>query len=709
MEVFKMSAKVKLISFISAFILVLGIMIIGVLSAEQVKVNIGGSVSFNATNVYARVSGNISGAQTGNKTFSTLTYSAEETTGEESDWTNLALEFTETPDPIIITITVENLSEERQLQVSLSQTLAGSGLGMTITQDDNPYTSGAIDILAPKPTSGTSITTFKISLTVMEPNENLNNIDFSYILNLTDESLIPDPTPVSSFEFKVLSEEDKTVQLTRFIGTETDIVVPTTVSQTSDGTFTEGSEYTVTAIESEWGGSVFYGSISSVILPATLQIIGENAFSGSAITSITIPRSVTTIENGAFQNSWNLTTITFEDNNSLLTIGERAFAQCGNLTALDFEKSQLKTIGDYAFNGCNNLASITIPNSITSIGFMAFPRVGKIEYNIDENGVYYLGNETNHYLVLVDAGDFSGGEYTVKDGCKVICEDAFTSSGLTSIIIANSVINIGAYAFRLNGRLTTVTIPKNVSIIGINPFSECGSITEIIVEEENNIYHSTDNCLIETATNKLISGCKSSIIPNDGSVTTIGDAAFSYCTKLSSITIPNTISSIGTNAFSNCSLDNIFIPASVTTIGAGAFVANEPTSIIVDEANSVYHSENNCLIETSTKTLILGCGTSIIPNDGSVRIIGSGAFHSCFGLKSLIIPNTVNNINSSAFFNCTSLVSITIETTTPPTIGSGAFNLCHLLSTIYVPAESVDAYKSASGWSSYEDIITAIA
>ena len=705
-----MSAKVKLISFISAFVLVLGIMIIGVLSAEQVQVNIGGSVSFNATNVYAKVSGNISGAETGNKTFSTLTYSASETTGDESDWTNLALEFTETPDPIIITITVENLSEERQLQVSLSQTLAGSGLGMTITQDDNPYTSGAIDILAPKPTSGTSITTYKISLTVMEPNENLNNIDFSYILNLTDESLIPDPTPVSSFEFKVLSEEDKTVQLTNFIGTETDIVVPTTVSQTSDGTFTEGSEYTVTAIESEWGGSVFYGSISSVILPATLQIIGEDAFNGSTITSITIPRSVTTIENGAFQNSRNLTTVTFEDNNSLLTIGERAFAQCGNLTALDFEKSQLKTIGDNAFNNCSNLISLTVPNSLISMGVnIGFLRLGKLDYNIDENGVYYLGNETNPYVILVDARDFSGGEYTVKDGCKVINGSAFNSSGLTSIIIASSVTNIGTYAFRLNGDLTTVTIPQNVSVIGDNPFISCGRITELIVEAENTVYHSANNCLIETASKKIISGCKSSIIPNDGSVTIIGDVAFDHCTALSSITIPNTISSIGTNAFSNCSLDNIFIPASVTTIGTGAFSANNPTTILVDEANSVYHSENNCLIETSTRTLILGCGTSIIPNDGSVRIIGSSAFNSCFGLKSLIIPNTVNNINSSAFFNCTSLVSITIETTTPPTISSGAFNLCHLLSTIYVPAESVDAYKSASGWSSHADIITAIA
>ena len=193
-----MSAKVKIFSIISAFILVLGIMIIGVLSAEQVQVNIGGSVSFNATNVYAKVSGNISGAETGNKTFSTLTYSAEETTGDESDWTNLALEFTETPDPIIITITVENLSDQRTLTVNLENTLQGEGLDIATTRDGGSYASG-YNVELGTADSATASTTFTLTLSVTNADEDLTNVTFGYILNMYDESVAPAaPTPASS-------------------------------------------------------------------------------------------------------------------------------------------------------------------------------------------------------------------------------------------------------------------------------------------------------------------------------------------------------------------------------------------------------------------------------------------------------------------------------------------------------------------------------
>ena len=187
-----MSTKVKLISFISAFVLVLGIMIIGVLSAEQVQVNIGGSVSFNATNVYAKVSGNISEAKTGNKIFSTLTYSASETTGDESDWTNLVLEFTETPDPIIITITVENLSTQRTLTANLENTLQGEGLDIAVTRDSGIYTSGTNVELPVSTGDGSSTTTFTLTLTVADPNQDLTGVNFGYILNLYDENYAPD-------------------------------------------------------------------------------------------------------------------------------------------------------------------------------------------------------------------------------------------------------------------------------------------------------------------------------------------------------------------------------------------------------------------------------------------------------------------------------------------------------------------------------------
>ena len=289
-----MSAKVKLISFISAFILVLGIMIIGVLSAEQVQVNIGGSVSFNATNVYARVSGNISGAETGNKTFSTLTYSAEETTGEESDWTNLALEFTETPDPIEITITVENLSTQRTLTVNLENTLSASGLNIAVTRDSGSYTLAANVDLPVSTGDGSSTTTFTLSLTVANPDQSLTDVNFGYILNMYDESVAPaPPTPASSFTF---SYSDHTASITAFTGSETEVIIPSMVEH-------NGTTYTVTAIADGLitTGAFYNSNITSIVIPDTVTRIGSSAFYDcSSLTSITIPSSVTRIGLSAF-------------------------------------------------------------------------------------------------------------------------------------------------------------------------------------------------------------------------------------------------------------------------------------------------------------------------------------------------------------------------------------------------------------------------
>ena len=308
--------------------------------------------------------------------------------------------------------------------------------------------------------------------------------------------------------------------------------------------------------------------LTSITIPYGVTSIGCNAFYGcTGLTSITIPDSVTSIGSWAFDDCTGLTSITIPD--SVTSISYRAFDGCTGLTSITIPDS-VTSIGDSAFSDCTGLTSITIPNSVTSIGDSAFY------------------------------------------GC----------AGLTSVTIPDSVTSIGDSAFHGCTGLTSITIPDGVTNIRRGTFYGCTGLTSIIVSPGNTVYHSTDNCLIETESKILILGCKNSIIPSDGSVTSIGDYAFDSCIGLTSIIIPDSMTSIGEYAFSYCS---------------------GLTSITVSTGNTVYHSTDNCLIETESKTLISGCKNSIIPSDGSVTSIGSNAFFGCTGLTSITIPDSVTN------------------------------------------------------------------
>ena len=325
--------------------------------------------------------------------------------------------------------------------------------------------------------------------------------------------------------------------------------------------------------------------------------------------------------------------------------------------------------------------------------------------------------------------------YTVENGGATITDCNNNISG--DVVIPDTlggypVTSIDEYAFSDCRRLVSVTIPDSITRIGIEAFYGCTGLTSITVSPGNKVYHSENNCIIDTEEKELVLGCKNSVIPSDGSVTSIGECAFEDCTGLTSITIPDSVTNIGNYAFSYCAdltsvtipdgvirigesafehctglssvtipdgvirigesafeyctgLTGITIPNSVTIIGYSAFSrCTGLTSITVSPGNKVYHSENNCIIHTEAKELVVGCKSSVIPSDGSVTSIGSWTFYDCTGLTSITIPDSVTIIGYSAFSHCTGLTSITIPDSVT-SIGDSAFSGCTGLTSLTIP------------------------
>ncbi len=326
----------------------------------------------------------------------------------------------------------------------------------------------------------------------------------------------------------------------------------------------------------------------------------------------------------------------------------------------------------------------------------------------------------------------------------VIGERAFSQSNfIENVEIPDSIVRIESYAFMDCKHLTKIDIPASVIQIDEFAFIDCtAALQSITVEKANTKYHSESNCLIETASNTLILGCKSSIIP--GYVTAIGSDAFRGCVELAQISLHEGITEIGDYAFSGCSnLVAISVPQSVTKIGLGAFrdctsltsfsiptgvrrieqntfvnctslkslyipatvasiQGNNPfrgcaeslESIEVDPSNPYYVSVSNCLIYKRENSVILGCKNSIIPD--TVTSIGEGAFYGCVGLTEITIPNSVTRIGEFAFENCTGLVSIVLPNELE-TIRSSTFYQCAKLQSIEIP-DGVTAIEERAFW-----------
>ena len=358
----------------------------------------------------------------------------------------------------------------------------------------------------------------------------------------------------------------------------------------------------------------------------------------------------------------------------------------------------LKSIGDGAFQYCTGLTSINIPNSVTSIGYSAFFSCNSLTDIVIPNSVVNIGRGAFEYTAWYDHQS----EGVVYAG-KVAYSYKGTMPSNTSIEFDEGTLSISDDVFYTLDNLISVTIPKSVVAIGRDAFA-CKNLSNIIVDADNKVFDSRDNCnaIIETATNKLIVGSVNTVIPN--SVTSIGERAF-FDRNLENIVIPESVTSIGDVAFYGCTFQNITIPKSVTSIGGSAFAdCNKLQTMNVDGDNHVYDSRNNCnaIIETATNKLVSGCRKTIIPN--SVSSIGRAAFANDT-IDLIVIPESITFIDDLAFYRSMTHKDskIIFKSSIPPTFGKEVFY--SKSGTMYVPIGCKETYIMANEECKYFKIV----
>jgi BspA type Leucine rich repeat region (6 copies) len=538
-----------------------------------------------------------------------------------------------------------------------------------------------------------------------------------------------------------------------FVGAAvTSVTIPGSVMSIGDSAFQDCGDLNnlvigngVTTI-GDWAFG-FCSSLTHVTIPDSVTIIGSSAFGSTALTSITIPGNIISFGDWAFANCTNLTHVTI--NSGVTTIGDGAFATTPLMSITI--PSSVTTIGAYAFYQ-TALASVTIPSSVTTIGDYAFQYCYRLAHLTIGNGVTTIGINAFEYCSSLT-------NLAIPDSVRSIGDFAFFQTGLTTLMIGSGITSIGNEAFGYCD-LPRIFFAGNAPHASPTAFAyydsyegnwqyDSGTVfylpsttgwsstfanlpTSTWDQQSQCSYISTNGVVIITSyvgSGGAVSipaaigglpvvgvgggafangsGVTSVTIPN--SVTSIGESAFYYCYNLSSVTIGNGVTNIGDYAFYDTAVANVTIPNSVISLGSGAFeecssltnvtIGNSLTTIgedafdgcgslidiTVDNADAFYSSLNGVLLDKNQTTLIVfppgRRGDYTIPN--SVTGIGSGAFENG-RLTGVTIPNSVISIGDSAFQSCSSLTNVTLGNGIT-SIGVSAFSGCSSLASAAIP------------------------
>ena len=513
-------------------------------------------------------------------------------------------------------------------------------------------------------------------------------------------------------------------------------IIPSSVTSIGNYAFYGCSKLTSIDIPSSVtsiGSSAFYGckGLTAITIPSSVTSIGDDAFSRcSGLTAITIPSSVTSIGSYTFYSCSGLTSVTIPS--SVTSIGSSAFYSCSGLTAITIPSS-VTDIGDYAFSNCSGLTSVTIPSSVTSIGSSAFYGCSKLTTVVVENASpveisSYVFSSRKNATLYVPAG--SKAAYEAADYWKefnLIVENkniAFADATVKALCVAKWDTNgDGEMSMAEAAAVTDLgnAFCGNTAITSFDELKYFTGLTALGVSVEG---------LGEITADKVqgFYGCTSLTsvtIPNN--VTSLGDYAFNGCSSLTSVTVrwtkPVTITE---QCFTNRANATLNVPAGSAEAYAAADYWKEFGSTAADN-NIVFADDivrNLCVTAWDTDedgglseaeaAAVTDLGKVFSENSEITSFnelqyftglteIGSRTFYSCSGLTSVTIPSSVTSIGSSAFYSCSGLTSVTIPSSVT-SIGVHTFEYCSGLTAITIPSSVTsigdDAFRNCSGLTS---------